>query len=154
MTKKNDTTFLQAVSAEQGALTLRNNVRVCHSFSSVTAQLQLWGRRQAPFISGREAEGAWRGEGSSHRAFFFFFFKHCHMSFLHLVLQSPFSPPRFLETWCALRAPHVPTHPNMMCKWYRTTESLMRCLKKRKTWQTSSSSQRSGQLILALSCCI
>lgn len=39
--KKNDTTFLQAVSAEQGALTLRNNVRVCHSFSSVTAQLQL-----------------------------------------------------------------------------------------------------------------
>lgn len=64
------------VSAPQEAQRVRNNVCVCHSFYSVTAQLQLWGRRQAPFNSDREAEGAWKGEGSSHRIFFFYTLSH------------------------------------------------------------------------------
>lgn len=80
------------------------------TFDSVAAQLQLRGRwwRQAPFES-----GAWRGEGSSQRASSSSSsLTLCHMCSLYLVLQSPFSPAECLETWLAVRATHLPTHPN------------------------------------------
>lgn len=48
-----------------------------------------------------------------------------HMSSLHLVPQSPLSPPVLLETCWVLRAPHLPTQPNMMHERCQTALSMM-----------------------------
>lgn len=109
-------TFLQRClhNREHSHNVCRPFILQCYS----SATVQLWGRgRQAPFNSDREGEGAWMG-GREQPQGFYFFLTLCHMSSLYLVLQSPFSSPVLLETWWALRAPHL--HSNMMHKRYRT----------------------------------
>ena len=110
--------FLWDLSAQRGALRVVNNVCVCHSFYSVTAQLQLWGRRQAPFNSDREAEGASRGEGSSHGFFFFYTLSH--------VLPAPCAAIAFSLLQCCWRHDRLPQpRPNMRHGWYQTALSMM-----------------------------
>lgn len=65
------------------------------------------------------------GGGREHTGFFFFFTLARHMSSLHLVPQSPLSPPVLLETCWVLRAPHLPTQPNMMHERCQTALSMM-----------------------------
>lgn len=84
---------------------MRNNVYVFHSFYSVTAQLQLRGRRQAPFNSEMLKE---LGGGKGAATGFFYTLSH--------VLPAPWAAIAFFSSSVACR--HLPPHPNMMHKWY------------------------------------
>ena len=70
---KNDTTFF---CKHVRTTWTRNNVCVCHSFYSVTAQLQLRGRRQTSFNSNWEAVGARRGGREQPQGCFSFLHSH------------------------------------------------------------------------------
>lgn len=86
------------MSAHQEALWVGNNVCVCHSFHSVTPQLQLGGRRQAPFNSDG-LEELDEGGGSGHRVVIF---THC-----HTVLPAPCAAVASLSPAALLEPPSL-----------------------------------------------